>query len=64
LESDARVDFKERFNINYNGGGLSSNKQDVAPQGSTGNNAQTQTSPQPEIQTEPKSGPNTSGQSK
>jgi hypothetical protein len=63
LESDARVDVKERFNINDNGGGLSSNKQDVAPQGSTGNNAQTQTSPQPEIQTEPKSGPNTSGQS-
>jgi hypothetical protein len=53
----------ERFNRNDNGGVLSSEKQDVAPQGSTGNNAQTQTSPQPETQIEPTPGPNASGQS-
>jgi hypothetical protein len=55
--------FNERFNVNDNGGVLSSEKQDVAPQGSTGNNAQTQTSPQPETQIEPTPGPNASGQS-
>ena len=53
----------ERFNRNDNGGGFSSDKQDVAPQVSTGSNAQSQTSPQPETQTEPKPASNTSGQS-